>query len=231
MKFVTWNCQGALRKKIRSLDEFDADILLIQECENPAKFFQENIAWDRKFLWRGHNQNKGIGIFVKPNIDIKLLEWHDFDNQLFLPCRINDCFNLINVWTKRDLSRDFSYIGQMWRYLQIYKPVLFLEPSIICGDFNSNKIWDEKRVYWNHTNVVREFSELNMYSLYHKYKNEAHGEETEPTFHLHKNIGKPYHIDYAFISDSLLSDKSDLDIAKDDLWKIYSDHRPIIFTI
>ena len=37
MKIITWNCNGAFRKKYDFLNNFDWDIAVIQECENPAE--------------------------------------------------------------------------------------------------------------------------------------------------------------------------------------------------
>jgi hypothetical protein len=36
LRIVSWNCAGGLRKKWHALAEFNADLLVIQECENPA---------------------------------------------------------------------------------------------------------------------------------------------------------------------------------------------------
>ncbi len=37
MKIITWNCNLAFMKKFESLIDKNADILIIQECENPAE--------------------------------------------------------------------------------------------------------------------------------------------------------------------------------------------------
>jgi len=37
LKIVTWNSNGALRKKHEKINEFNADLLVVQECEDPAQ--------------------------------------------------------------------------------------------------------------------------------------------------------------------------------------------------
>ncbi len=49
MKIVTWNCQGALRSKIDKIDTLGADILVIQECENPKYSTTEYKKWAGKY--------------------------------------------------------------------------------------------------------------------------------------------------------------------------------------
>jgi exonuclease III len=58
MKILTWNCNGAFWKKFEELSLLDADILVIQECENPKEC--SHLAykkWVNNFLWIGENKN------------------------------------------------------------------------------------------------------------------------------------------------------------------------------
>jgi exonuclease III len=66
MKIISWNWNGAFRRKYNYLERFYADILLIQECENPALSNNtEYKSWAKNHLWVGNNKNSGLGVFVK----------------------------------------------------------------------------------------------------------------------------------------------------------------------
>ncbi|MDP2078393.1 MAG: endonuclease/exonuclease/phosphatase family protein [Sulfuricurvum sp.] len=236
MNIVTWNCNGAFRKKYDQLDVFDADILIIQECENPHESTDNYRDWaGENYLWIGKNKNKGLGIFSRKNLSLELLDWSDINInykherlESFLPCRINNSFILLGVWTKQANSEVFGYIGQFWKYLQLHKAKLTNEDILIFGDFNSNSIWDKWDRWWNHSDVIRELKELKIESLYHKIMYEEQGKETIPTFFMQRNLDKPFHIDYAFISSSFISDTITLNIEDPNVWLKFSDHMPIV---
>nr|WP_288834706.1 endonuclease/exonuclease/phosphatase family protein [uncultured Flavobacterium sp.] len=231
MKIVTWNCNGALRKKFEHLKSLNADIYIIQECENPFEVkHTEYFNWANNHLWIGDNKNKGVGIFATPNIELQKLDWSDnFKGhrvKYFLPCSVNNEFELLAVWAHSNNSPTFGYIGQFWKYLQVNKRCF--GKSLIVGDLNSNKIWDKWDRWWNHSDVIKELDDIGIESFYHKFYNEEQGKESLPTFFLHRNLEKPYHIDYIFGSKYFSSNLKNIEIGNIEKWLEISDHLPVI---
>ncbi len=244
MKIVTWNCNGALRNKINEIDSLKADILIIQECEDPEQSSIDYRNWAGHYLWIGKSKNKGVGVFAKKGHELKKLDWSgsykieglEFshpsltwkteDLELFLPCKINDEINLLAVWTKAANSPSFGYMGQFWKFIQIHRTDLSQKKTIILGDFNSNSIWDEPDRWWSHSDVVRELKSSGLESLYHYQFDELQSKETTPTFYMHRKTKKPYHIDYTFLSADLLT-SSKMEVGSLE-WLKVSDHVPLI---
>lgn len=250
MKIVTWNCNGALRNKTQEIDRLDADILIIQECENPAESTEKYRMWaGSNFLWVGESRHKGLGIFPRNGNTVEDLNWNNHFKifglpsdsralgwstnalKLFMPFVVNGELTVLGVWTKAGkLNEIFGYIGQLWKYLQIHRNDLTKARTLVVGDFNSNAIWDKPERWWNHSDVVKELKDINLESVYHLQFKEAHGQETRPTFFLYRNREKPYHIDYAFASSDLLS-SCGLEVGSYDDWISSSDHMPLCLTI
>lgn len=234
MKIITWNCNGAFRKKFDNLFEYQADIHIIQECENPLESkHNEYQNWAKNYLWIGDTKNRGLGIFAKPELILEKLDWTNiFKNQPvkhFLPCRINNDFDLLAVWTHRNNSPNFGYIGQLWKYLQVNKEKL--NGTLIAGDFNSNAIWDKEDIWWNHSDVVNELKGYGIESIYHKFIGEEHGNETIATSYFQKKIARPYHIDYIFGPEKFIERAKKIEIGQVDRWLKLSDHMPIFYEI
>lgn len=227
MRVVSWNCNGALRKKLEQLNNLGGDIYVVQECEDPNQSKDKNyVEWADNFIWTGENKNKGLGVFCSSEIILKENEWERNGTKYFISANINSEFNLVAVWNHHANSPNFGYIGQFWKYLQINKQ--HMVNSLVVGDFNSNKIWDEWDRWWNHSDVVRELEEIGIRSLYHEFFNEEQGKETTPTFFLQKNLNKKYHIDYAFADKSYVGKVKDMSIGSNAEWLPISDHMPLI---
>lgn len=231
MKIVTWNCNGALRKKFEVLSQLDADIYIIQECENPIESQHPKYNhWAENHLWTGDSKNKGLGIFAGEHIKLKKIDWSntykDHSVKYFLPCSVDEEFDLLGVWTHQNNSPNFGYIGQLWKYLQVNKKNF--KTILIAGDFNSNTIWDEWDRWWNHSDVVKELKETGIESLYHRFTGEQQGQESQPTLYMYRNIQKPYHIDYMFAAQKLISILRNVEVRRVEKWLQISDHLPLI---
>lgn len=96
--------------------------------------------------------------------------------------------------------------------------------------WNCNTQWDEWDRWWNHSDVVRGLQELGLKSLYHQIQGEAQGKEEMPTFFMCRRKAKPYHIDYAFLSEALLQ-KASLEIGHPKNWLEHSDHMPVMVSL
>ncbi|WP_375585250.1 endonuclease/exonuclease/phosphatase family protein [Cyclobacterium xiamenense] len=230
MKLVTWNCNGALRKKFHEISTLDADIYLIQECEDPLRSNDKSYRkWSENHLWAGENKNKGIGIFASHSYTLEPLNWsdqyEDHSVKHFLPCLVNKEIQLLAVWTHHNNSPTFGYIGQFWKYLQINKDNF--ENIIIAGDFNSNVIWDKWDRWWNHSDCSNQLEAIGVVSAYHQLTKEPPGHEKKPTFFLQRNTDKPYHIDYFYLSKSFLTNKSKILVGEQSQWLYFSDHLPV----
>lgn len=229
------------------VDTLEADVLIVQECEDPSRSTTAYQKWASNHIWEGDNKNKGLGILAKPEIALRRLDWYNTisliphskspksswctaDLKYFVPFSINNEWTCVAVWTKGHRSQAFRYIGQLWKFVQLHKSDLLHEKTLIAGDFNSNTIWDRIDGWWSHSDVVVELRDLGMESLYHLSTGEKQGAETTPTFFMHRNLEKPYHIDYIFAREPILSNFQ-LEVGPQDVWLPYSDHIPLILTI
>ena len=204
MRIITWNCQGAFRKKADIILKQQPDILIVQECEHPEKlFFTETTAKPNQVYWHGDNKHKGIGIFSYSDYRFELLPEFNPLFRYILPFRVsgnNSSFILFAIWAMDNKENyDARYIGQIWVAINYYTSLLN-STSILLGDFNSNKIWDKTHRLGNHSNVVALLAEKNIVSVYHNHYGIEQGEEKHPSFYLQRNLLKPYHIDYCFAS-------------------------------
>lgn len=218
----------AFRKKWQSLMKYEADILVIQECEHPKKYKpSEEIPGCNEFLWFGDNENKGVGVLSFGEFHIAAKSGHDSDYRYIIPLKVSgpEEFDMYAVWAMPHQKRSRGYVGQLWGALQVYQG---LENSIWIGDFNSNAIWDKERKKGNHSDVVSKLKDQGVSSLYHKFLGEKEGEESQPTIFLLKNQNKPFHLDYCFAPNEMITKCTTIEVGQYDDWIKLSDHMPII---
>lgn len=232
MKLITWNCQGAFRKKANTILLHRPDILVIQECEHPDKLvFNSETLKPTDMLWFGDNKHKGLGVFSYSNYRFQLANDHSQNIKIICPISVTGGlidFTLFAIWANNRHDPDGQYIEQVWKAVNQYDHLLKKGSTILAGDFNSNTIWDRQHRIGNHSAVVEMLEKKNIYSIYHRYLNQVQGKESHPTFYLQRKKVKPYHIDYCFASVDLYDKVQNIEIGVYDDWVSHSDHIPLI---
>ncbi len=231
MKLITWNCNQKFRESFKEIIKEDADIYIIQECENPdVTKVEEYKDFASNCIWIGDNIHKGLGIFARDDIKLELIDLDDNGLRYFIPVRVNDSFNLLCVWTNPNIEDNNikKYPIEILKYYDLHKESgFFNEDMIICGDFNcdaSLKGSHAKNVF----KVVEKLAECNLVDVYHYLYDEKEGEESQPTFYMYRHLDKPLHLDHIFAS---VDKVKNLEIGDEKRWLQESDHLPMIFEI
>lgn len=232
MRVITWNCNMKFRDKNKHIMEFNPDILVIQECENVNYYdYINHNSFD--YRWFGDNKNKGMAVFTF-NMQIrnsKLNDKYKYISEISINSDlITDIFA---VWAMNNkFENKKRYIAQVGLYLEenIHK---INKTSLVVGDFNSNKIWDNDKPLkiFNHTDVVNKLTTKGLRSIYHSLYNEQFGEESINTFYMYRKDKLKFHIDYCFCDYLMLNRISKCTIGDYLFWKQYSDHVPMIIDI
>lgn len=190
MRIISWNANGKFREKFPFILNEDADIYVIQECENPEiSNSDEYIEFASNYYWVGENQYYGLGIFAKNNVKLELMDLDAKGLRYFIPVNVNDDFNLLGVWTNPDMdgTKTSYYPKEIIKYYEEHKDSgFFNEDMIICGDFNC-----DVRLKGSHAKnvceVIEKLSECGLVDIYHQLTGEKEGEETKPTFYMYRH--------------------------------------------
>ena len=231
MKIVTWNCLQNFKKSFEEIIKEEADIYVIQECENPEISKSEEFKeFASNYYWVGDNVQKGMGIFARDDVKIELVDLDDNGLRYFIPVRVNDSFNLLGVWTNPNLKNKISeYPNEITRYYEQHKDSgFFNEKMIICGDFNCDVSLKNNSHGRNVLKMIDKLSEIGLVDTYHYLNDEEQGEESQPTFYWLLKLENPFHLDHVFAAPGRIKR---LEIGDHERWLGLSDHMPIIFEI
>ena len=166
MKIITWNCQGAFRKKADFILPLQPDILVVQECEHPDKLkFSPALPKPRDMYWYSDGGKKGLGLFSYSDYKFELLPEFSPVFRYIIPFRVTSnrqSFTFFAIWAMDNKENHKArYIGQVWLAIDYYKNLLG-NTTILIGDFNSNKIWDGNARVGTHSDVVNKLLAYNQ---------------------------------------------------------------------
>jgi exonuclease III len=234
MRVITWNCNMAYRRKAAFILKLEPDIIVLSECEQPSRLlFDEDTKAPADIVWHGTNPHKGLAVVSYGNYKLELMRIHNPDIKTVLPVKVtgkDETFIILAIWAYNPLDTAYVYIGQVLKALEHYKKLFRNYEVLLMGDFNGNVIWDKPRKKANFSDVIKLLEAKGIKSVYHAHLDQTYGKEEWPTFYLHRNRDKPYHLDYCFASGSFLKRLISVEIGKYDDWTMHSDHSPIIVT-
>jgi exonuclease III len=223
MRIVSWNCNGAFARKLSALDQFDADLLVIQEASE-----RDILAMDTAIThWVGKG-HRGLAVIGKNGTTFRVDPIWDPTLPWFTPVHIGN-LRVLAVWASV-LTNSRRYVRLVHEALDLYQDFLEHDQAIVIGDLNSNTVFDGKHRGLSHTDLVDRLSSKGLTSVWHHQHNEAHGQESRPTFYMYRRPEKTWHLDYAFVSNAFLTNAS-LTLGEHDPWLTLSDHIPLVLDI
>ena len=219
------------RDDIDRVCDLKPDLLIIPESEkiNLIGRFKLESNGVSDSCWVGDNPNKGLAIFTFNNFKIKIFRDYVDKYKYILPVTIikdSISYKVIAVWAKK--IGKIKYTQQLISALREYENFINNGNIIICGDFNSNLYWKRSGIDNNHQEILNILDSKKIYSSYHNYYKEKQGRESKATYYHYHKKDRPFHIDFCFLSESLLAKVKNIKILKYDDWINSSDHVPII---
>jgi endonuclease/exonuclease/phosphatase family metal-dependent hydrolase len=202
------------------------DLVVLQECSER----HINASGAPFGHWVGKNPHKGLGVLGFGPHTYTLSALYAPTYPWFLPIRVEDeHLKVLGVWASVKAGPE-RYVRITHQAIDYYREFLEGDRAIAIGDFNSNAIWDAHHLRCSHSALVEKLERLHLRSVYHAQTKEGQGRERVSTFFLYRHPDKGYHIDYAFISQSML-ERAALTILDRDRWLQRSDHLPLLLDI
>ena len=210
------------RTVFSALQNSEADVLFIQECEKVPRDSFEGF----DFHWVGQNDRKGLGILTRGPSKFPL-DIYRSDFIYFMPVIYRDIF-VLGAWAFNGRAQKFGAesSGYFLDVLDHYgEQIQSSEKVIVAGDFNNGPQWDTPGHRNNFVGIDEALNKFGLFSAYHVSKSEEFGKESSPTYFHQRNLDKPFHIDYIY---SNLKPIKSVEVGLFSDWSKFSDHVPVI---
>lgn len=136
-------------------------------------------------------------------------------------------FALAAVWPVQSEGGP-SYQRSLSQILGRFRSGLERGPAVVAGDFNSSA--RVKAQSASHPKFVSAMKAVGLKSVYHYHAGVDHGDEGVATFTRGKSRPQRFHLDYCFVSSSLVQ-ASTVTIPQAEAWLSQSDHFPLVVDI
>ena len=194
LRLATWNCHhGELRTRAALLDGLRPHIVALQECSAP-------VPAGRDVAWEGFSPGKGVGVRVGAGSEVALVSDATAGGRSARLFQVSGAveLQLLVFWAHREPT----YVRGVAAALDAYATAIRSAPTVLLGDFNSNKLWDGDEPDISHSTLVARLrDDFGLVSAYHAFHGEAQGAESRPTIYWRRKRSQPYHVDYCFVPE------------------------------
>jgi len=225
----------SLQTKARHLAKLNPTVAILPESANPDKTGQalKDIGATSLPQWDGANPNKGLLAVAFDGWELRVDDSYDRDYQWVMPLHLTGPRNirLLAVWDMSSRGRGYEsarQLGSCRASMDHYEGFLSgsSDLTVISGDFNKSVIWDYPKKRTKFGDFMDQLEARGFVSAYHHTHPVCRrGKEPDPTLWWMRNVGKPYHIDYTFVSrpEAITA----VTVGSSDDWLAHSDHAPM----
>jgi endonuclease/exonuclease/phosphatase family metal-dependent hydrolase len=225
LRIIAWNANYNRHRRSFEADAAflhaeDADIIIVSETARPTMTAPRHLAW------LGLGAGPGLAVMARNGWTISAHANQTDRPALFGAFHVHGpvSFNLLAVWPVQ-VKGGPCYSESLAASLSVNSGFLKAERTLMAGDFNSSPKVAGQRVA--HSKFVRQAAALGLVSLYHHQTGTDHGHETVPTYRHNNSDEHTFHLDYCFLSESLLG-AAKLSVLNGAAWHERSDHFPLL---
>lgn len=233
LRLVEWNVAMALHTKAHLVQALSPDIAVLPESAHPDRIGEAMAAVGATSTqWIGASPNKGLLVAAFGDWTLRIDDAYDAGYQWVMPLHIDGParIRMLAVWdmNHRGSGHDSARrLGACRASMDHYAEFLSggADLTVISGDFNNSVYWDKPGGAVRFGDFMDQLQSRGLVSTYHHRNGCARGAEAHPTLWWTRNVDKPYHVDYTFVSPASAVEAVTMGAAAD--WLAHSDHSPM----
>jgi len=234
VRLVEWNVAMSLHTKAHLLAKLNPTVAVLPESAHPDKTRPAlEVIGATSVQWIGGNLNKGLSVVAFNGWQLRIDDSYDPGYQWVLPVHLSGPRNirLLAVWDMGNRGHGHEAarkLGSCRASMDHYEGFLSgdADLTVISGDFNQSVVWDSPKKRKKFGDFMDQLESRGFVSAYHFLHGCERGAEPDPTLWWMRDVLKPYHIDYTFVSRPETIEAVTVGSHED--WLAYSDHGPIM---
>lgn len=233
VRLVEWNVAMSLQTKTDALAALQPSIAVLPESAHPSKTWSALQAIGATSVeWVGGNPNKGLSVVGFDGWQLRIDDSYDPGYQWVMPIHASGParIRLLAVWdmNHRGSGHESARRWGACRASMAHYQSFLTGPAdlvIVSGDFNNSVYWDSSTKPAKFGDFMNDIEARGFVSVYHHAHGCQRGAEPHPTLWWTRNVNKPYHIDYTFVSRA--DAVGAVTVGSPEDWLPYSDHSPM----